>query len=125
MLSNKPIEVVGGVSAAAFVEVKPQGVSKGQVVERVLKEQAAAAGGGGGGGGRFVLAIGDGRADEEMFSAVEAHAGAPGGAVPVQAYCCVVGQKPSRAPNYLNDAGERCVLCAFTRSLCVCFVDFV
>ncbi|GFH10595.1 glyco_transf_20 domain-containing protein, partial [Haematococcus lacustris] len=50
VLSNKPVEIVGSNQA---VEIKPQGVSKGQAV-----------------------------------------------------YACTVGQKPSRAPFYLNDPAE-------------------
>lgn len=53
---------------------------------------------------RLVLCVGDGRADEDMFNAVEQHATAPG--LPAEAFCCVVGQKPSRAPHYLNDSVE-------------------
>eukprot|EP00983_Pelagomonas_calceolata_P065324 1148543-Pelagomonas_calceolata.AAC.4 len=35
VLSNKPVEIVGGSSA---VEIKPQGVSKGQAVEKMLTQ---------------------------------------------------------------------------------------
>lgn len=35
VLSNKPVEIVRGSSA---VEIKPQGVSKGQAVEKMLTQ---------------------------------------------------------------------------------------
>jgi trehalose 6-phosphate synthase/phosphatase len=35
VLSNEPVEIVGGSSA---VEIKPQGVSKGQAVEKMLTQ---------------------------------------------------------------------------------------
>lgn len=172
VLSNKPIEVVSG---STFVEIKPQGVSKGRVVERILAEfrgqptkgptprtsggaaavaaaAAAAAAGGPPGmasmgaaaagadgaasaalgagtplplpprvprisGGApaapaaptgpapsFILCIGDDRSDEDMFNTIEHATFLP--YVRPEVFACVVGQKPSKAPFYLNDAAE-------------------
>ena len=62
VLSNEPVEVVAG---AAIIEVKPQGVSKGGIVERILNELSRR------GPPDFVLCIGDDRSDEDMFTAME------------------------------------------------------
>ena len=62
MLSNEPVEVVAG---AAIIEVKPQGVSKGGIVERILNDLSRR------GPPDFVLCIGDDRSDEDMFTAME------------------------------------------------------
>lgn len=56
VLSNEPIEVVPGQS---IVEVKPQGVSKGRVVERVLHDALES-----GEAPDFVLCIGNDRSGE-------------------------------------------------------------
>ena len=69
VLSNEPVEVVAGNS---IVEVKPQGVSKGAVVDRLLTELAdKRAADGSLSSPDFVLCIGDDRSDEDMFTAVE------------------------------------------------------
>lgn len=63
VLSNEPVEVVMGNT---IVEVKPQGVSKGGAVERILLEMSrhdAAP--------DFILCVGDDRSDEDMFLAIE------------------------------------------------------
>lgn len=62
VLSNEPVEVVAG---AAIIEVKPQGVSKGGIVERILTDLSRR------GPPDFVLCIGDDRSDEDMFTAME------------------------------------------------------
>ena len=62
VLSNEPVEVVAG---AAIIEVKPQGVSKGGIVERILNDLSRR------GPPDFVLCIGDDRSDEDMFTAME------------------------------------------------------
>lgn len=83
VLSNEPIEVVPGHS---IVEVKPQGVSKGRAAERALMSDQD-----------FVLCIGNDRSDEEMFHAM------PEGP---RTFACTVGQKPSKAPFYVNDPSD-------------------
>mmetsp|Transcript_2058 Transcript_2058/g.5209 ORF Transcript_2058/g.5209 Transcript_2058/m.5209 type:complete len:929 (+) Transcript_2058:1462-4248(+) len=163
VLSNKPVEIVGGSSA---VEIKPQGVSKGQAVEKMLTQLygypaqadrrsgltssgrlppavgfsrlqsidsgpagqqqgapttagaaafASASQGGQQGdvvekgalckGPDFVLCIGDDRSDEDMFTSIETMRASPQ-MMTSEVYACTVGQKPSRAPFYLNDPGE-------------------
>ncbi|KAL6772144.1 TSPSP1 [Auxenochlorella protothecoides x Auxenochlorella symbiontica] len=96
VLSNEPIEVVPGQS---IVEVKPQGVSKGRVVERVLHDALES-----GEAPDFVLCIGNDRSDEDMFSAMENMNFSPH--IPTEVFACTVGQKPSKAPYYVNDPAE-------------------
>ncbi|KAI3437768.1 hypothetical protein D9Q98_000215 [Chlorella vulgaris] len=91
VLSNEPIEVVPGQS---IVEVKPQGVSKGKMVERILHELTP----------DFVLCIGNDRSDEEMFTATENIQFSPH--MPAEVFACTVGQKPSKAPFYVNDPAD-------------------
>jgi len=88
VLYNEPVEVVPGES---IVEVKPQGVSKGRAAERILADCGAAP--------DFVLCIGNDRSDEDMFNCMP-ETGEGG------FFACTVGQKPSKAPFYVNDPGE-------------------
>ncbi|CAA7398674.1 unnamed protein product [Spirodela intermedia] len=86
-----------------IVEVKPQGVSKGKVVEGLVAAIAT--------GGKpvdFIFCVGDDRSDEDMFESIA-------GAVKVrrlataeatEVFACTVGQKPSRARYYLDDPAE-------------------
>ena len=69
ILSSKPVEVVNG---HFIVEIKPQGVSKGQMVERILVEATTKAN-----PPDLVLCIGDDRSDEDMFTALEQVAFSP------------------------------------------------
>ncbi|CAA6671490.1 unnamed protein product [Spirodela intermedia] len=97
VLANEPVAVKSG---QFIVEVKPQGVSKGLVAEKILssmKERGKQA--------DFVLCIGDDRSDEDMFEGIGAttrdllH---PATSV----FACTVGQKPSKAKYYLDDTNE-------------------
>ena len=143
VLSSEPVEVVPGNS---IVEVKPQGVSKGGAVERILLEAANS-----NTAHDVVVCIGDDRSDEDMYTAIEHVAVMPHmpaevrcaahrpcipsvtvplrgrlGRVPrapclirdawcharpdrrshAQVFACTVGQKPSKAPFYVNDPAE-------------------
>ncbi|KAJ4915194.1 hypothetical protein Rs2_00744 [Raphanus sativus] len=84
-----------------IVEVKPQGVSKGSVSEKIFSSM-----GEDGKPADFVLCIGDDRSDEDMFEAI-------GNAMSKNLLCadalvfaCTVGQKPSKAKYYLDDTME-------------------
>lgn len=107
VLSNEPVEVVAGTGV---VEIKPQGVSKGQAVLRLLEHAGASA------GGRafdFSLCMGDDRSDEEMFAAWEGVAAeSPALVAGETLFNCTVGQKPSRAAYFLNDPAEAAELVA-------------
>ncbi|GAB2269866.1 Probable alpha,alpha-trehalose-phosphate synthase [UDP-forming] 9 [Dionaea muscipula] len=92
VLANEPVVVTRGHQ---IVEVKPQGVSKGLVAEKVLSTMKS-----NGKPPDFVLCIGDDRSDEDMFESISAGATSP------DIFACTVGQKPSKAKYYLNDTGH-------------------
>ncbi|CAK9173417.1 unnamed protein product [Ilex paraguariensis] len=98
VLANEPVSVK---SSQHIVEVKPQGVNKGLVAERLLatmKQKGMLP--------DFVLCIGDDRSDEDMFEVIMG-AMASGCLSPVaEVFACTVGQKPSRAKYYLEDTNE-------------------
>ncbi|KAE8674242.1 Alpha,alpha-trehalose-phosphate synthase 6 [Hibiscus syriacus] len=98
VLANEPVAVKRG---QYIVEVKPQGVSKGLVSEKIFTTMAES-----GKPADFVLCIGDDRSDEEMFemisSAVSSGVLSPNTSV----FACTVGQKPSKAKYYLDDPAE-------------------
>ncbi|KAF6264985.1 trehalose-6-phosphate synthase/phosphatase [Scenedesmus sp. NREL 46B-D3] len=82
-----------------------------QQMQQQQQQQAAAdaAGGGSsrglaGGAVDFVLAVGDDRSDEDMFTAIEQYADTP--RHPAEVFACVVGQRPSKAKFYVNDTNE-------------------
>jgi len=96
VLANEPVEVISG---QAIVEVKPQGVSKGGMVEAIMNDAAHS-----GRAPDWVLCIGDDRSDEDMFAAIEHVTFSPH--LPAEVFACTVGQKPSRAPFYVNEAED-------------------
>ncbi|CAH8354409.1 unnamed protein product [Eruca vesicaria subsp. sativa] len=98
VLANEPVAVKSG---HYIVEVKPQGVSKGSVSEKIFSSMDEK-----GKPVDFVLCIGDDRSDEDMFEAI-------GNAMSKRLICdnalvfaCTVGQKPSKAKYYLDDTME-------------------
>ncbi|KAL7603990.1 hypothetical protein Lser_V15G16312 [Lactuca serriola] len=100
VLANEPVVVKSG---QYIVEVKPQGVTKGLVAEKIFssmfkKERRA----------DFVLCVGDDRSDEDMF--VMIGDAIKGGVIlnvnNRSVFACTVGQKPSRAEYYLDDTVE-------------------
>ncbi|XP_062007825.1 probable alpha,alpha-trehalose-phosphate synthase [UDP-forming] 7 [Rosa rugosa] len=98
VLANEPVAVKKG---QFIVDVKPQGVSKGLVAEKIFTSMAE-----NGKHADFVLCIGDDRSDEDMFE-IFGHAKlkdilSPNPAV----FACTVGQKPSKATYYLDDTTE-------------------
>ncbi|KAL0447114.1 UNVERIFIED_CONTAM: putative alpha,alpha-trehalose-phosphate synthase [UDP-forming] 9 [Sesamum latifolium] len=95
VLANEPAVVRRGQH---IVEVKPQGVTKGLVAEKVLSMMAR-----NGKAPDFVMCIGDDRSDEDMFESISsAVSGSPLPASP-EIFACTVGQKPSKAKYYLDD----------------------
>ncbi|KAE9589412.1 hypothetical protein Lal_00000509 [Lupinus albus] len=96
VLANEPVSVKSGPH---IVEVKPQGVSKGIVAERLLSTMQQK-----GVVPDFVLCIGDDRSDEDMFEVI---ASSRASLSPVaDVFPCTVGQKPSKAKYYLDDTGD-------------------
>nr|GEV79951.1 probable alpha,alpha-trehalose-phosphate synthase [UDP-forming] 11 [Tanacetum cinerariifolium] len=91
VLANEPVVVKRGQQ---IVEVNPQGVSKGVVVDKLVTTMQSK--------GRpldFVLCIGDDQSDEDMFEKISSSVG--NGIAEV--FACTVGQKPSNAKYYLDD----------------------
>ncbi|EEF29201.1 trehalose-6-phosphate synthase, putative [Ricinus communis] len=98
VLANEPVVVKRG---QYIVEVKPQGVSKGMVVEKLISTMRSE--------GKlpdFLLCIGDDRSDEDMFESIESHVDDPSAPPIAEVFACTVGQKPSMAKYYLDDTSE-------------------
>ncbi|XP_065860997.1 probable alpha,alpha-trehalose-phosphate synthase [UDP-forming] 9 isoform X2 [Euphorbia lathyris] len=96
VLANEPAEVKRGQH---IVEVKPQGVSKGLVAEEVLLNMVN-----GGKAPDFVLCVGDDKSDEDMFESILSTVYSPTLPAAPEIFACTVGQKPSKAKYYLDDA---------------------
>ncbi|KAL5070506.1 hypothetical protein RYX36_021393 [Vicia faba] len=96
VLANEPVSVKSGPN---IVEVKPQGVSKGIVAERLLTTMQQK-----GVIPDFVLCIGDDRSDEDMFGVITSARALLSPIADV--FPCTVGQKPSKAKYYLEDTSE-------------------
>lgn len=98
VLANDPVSVKSGQFT---VEVKPQGVNKGLVAERLLATMQRK-----GLHPDFVLCIGDDRSDEDMFEVIT-NASTTLCLSPVaEVFACTIGQKPSKAKYYVEDSGE-------------------
>ncbi|KAM3301916.1 putative alpha,alpha-trehalose-phosphate synthase [Capsicum chacoense] len=98
VLANEPVAVKSG---QFIVEVKPQGVTKGLVAEKVftsLVEKGKRA--------DFVLCIGDDRSDEDMFEIIGDALSRNTISYDTKVFACTVGQKPSKAKYYLDDTSE-------------------
>lgn len=98
VLANEPVSVKSGQH---IVEVKPQGVSKGLVAERLLgimREKGLLP--------DFVLCVGDDRSDEDMFEVITGAVAGPALSPVAEVFACTVGQKPSKAKYYLEDTTE-------------------
>ncbi|KAI3940512.1 hypothetical protein MKW98_024919 [Papaver atlanticum] len=98
VLANEPVSVKSGQH---IVEVKPQGVSKGLVAERLLSTMQRK-----GMLPDFVLCIGDDRSDEDMFEVITSAVEGPSLSPVAEVFACTVGQKPSKAKYYLEDTTE-------------------
>ncbi|KAL4280620.1 hypothetical protein GQ457_03G011080 [Hibiscus cannabinus] len=102
VLANEPVTVKSGQN---FVEVKPQGVSKGLVARRLLSTMQEK-----GMLPDFVLCIGDDRSDEDMFEVIISSVSGPLINPRAEVFACTVGKKPSKAKYYLDDTTEICRL---------------
>ncbi|KAJ4745069.1 trehalose phosphate synthase [Rhynchospora pubera] len=95
LLANEPVVVKRGHH---IVEVTPQGISKGVVVETIIsamQDHNKAP--------DFVLCVGDDTSDEDMFEAVRNCANKPEIPKITEVFPCTVGNKPSMAKYYLDD----------------------
>ncbi|CAI8605420.1 unnamed protein product [Vicia faba] len=97
VLANEPVTVKSGQN---YVEVKPQGVSKGIVAKRLLSSMEEK-----GMSPDFVLCIGDDRSDEDMFEVITSSMNGPI-APKAEVFACTVCRKPSKAKYYLDDTAE-------------------
>ncbi|XP_030938865.1 probable alpha,alpha-trehalose-phosphate synthase [UDP-forming] 9 [Quercus lobata] len=95
VLANEPVVVKRGQH---IVEVKPQGVTKGLVAEKVLSAMIS-----NGKQPDFVMCIGDDRSDEDMFESISSIANESCLPAAPEIFACTVGQKPSKARYYLDD----------------------
>ncbi|KAI4343036.1 hypothetical protein MLD38_027584 [Melastoma candidum] len=98
LLANEPVAVKSG---QFIVEVKPQGVSKGVVTEKILLSMLDK-----GRQADFVLCIGDDRSDEDMFETIGSAMSSGVLSSSTSVFACTVGQKPSKAEYYLDDTAE-------------------
>ncbi|MBA0779130.1 hypothetical protein Gotri_003410, partial [Gossypium trilobum] len=98
VLANEPVAVKSG---QFIVEVKPQGVSKGMVSEKIFTTMSEK-----GKQADFVLCIGDDRSDEEMFEIISNAICSGILSSSTSVFACTVGQKPSKARYYLDDPAE-------------------
>ncbi|XP_023736294.1 probable alpha,alpha-trehalose-phosphate synthase [UDP-forming] 10 [Lactuca sativa] len=99
VLANEPAVVKRGQH---IVEVKPQGVTKGLVAEKILSTMVEK-------GERpdFVMCIGDDRSDEDMFESIRNTVlNASLSCVTPEIFACTVGRKPSKAKYYLDDTAD-------------------
>ncbi|KAM0949125.1 putative alpha,alpha-trehalose-phosphate synthase (UDP-forming), Trehalose-phosphatase [Dioscorea sansibarensis] len=98
VLANEPVTVKSGTNN---VEVKPQGVSKGLVAQRLLsimRQRGLVP--------DFVLCIGDDRSDEDMFEVITTAMAGSSCISSAEVFACTVGRKPSKAKYYLDDTAE-------------------
>ncbi|CAJ2636517.1 probable alpha,alpha-trehalose-phosphate synthase [UDP-forming] 9 [Trifolium pratense] len=98
VLANEPALVKRGQH---IVEVKPQGVTKGLVAEKVLLNMVS-----GGNPPDFVMCIGDDRSDEDMFESILSTVSCPSLPAAPDIFACTVGRKPSKAKYFLDDPSD-------------------
>ncbi|KAK6116515.1 hypothetical protein DH2020_049753 [Rehmannia glutinosa] len=98
VLANEPAVVRRGQH---IVEVKPQGVTKGLVAEKVLSMMVN-----NGKAPDFVMCIGDDRSDEDMFESILSTVSSSSLSALPEIFACTVGQKPSKAKYYLDDTAD-------------------
>ncbi|CAL9748196.1 unnamed protein product [Musa acuminata subsp. burmannicoides] len=95
VLANEPVVVKRGQH---IVEVNPQGISKGVVVENLLSTMLRT-----GKPPDFILCIGDDQSDEDMFESIISSTNEALVPALAEVFACTVGKKPSKAKYYLDD----------------------
>uniref|UniRef100_UPI001CB8D26A probable alpha,alpha-trehalose-phosphate synthase [UDP-forming] 10 n=1 Tax=Erigeron canadensis TaxID=72917 RepID=UPI001CB8D26A len=98
VLANEPAVVKRGQH---IVEVKPQGVTKGLVAEKILSSMVEK-----GEAPDFVTCIGDDRSDEDMFESIRNTVLSASVTSTPEIFACTVGRKPSKAKYYLDDTAD-------------------
>ncbi|XP_062194406.1 probable alpha,alpha-trehalose-phosphate synthase [UDP-forming] 10 isoform X2 [Phragmites australis] len=98
VLANEPVVVKHGHQ---IVEVKPQGVSKGTAVDKIIGTLVS-----NGEAPDFLMCIGNDLSDEDMFESINnATSRAVFPAIP-EAFACSVGPKASKAKYYVDSCSE-------------------
>ncbi|KAJ0405762.1 hypothetical protein P43SY_003612 [Pythium insidiosum] len=102
VLEHFQVEVLTGND---YLEVRPEGVDKGVVVDRILStlESTGQPGGGAAGLVDFVLCVGDDESDEFMFQYLEESRRNLGR---TKHFTVTVGKKPSAAKYFVNDVDQ-------------------
>ncbi|RVW85892.1 putative alpha,alpha-trehalose-phosphate synthase [UDP-forming] 7 [Vitis vinifera] len=98
VLANEPVAVKSG---HFIVEVKPQQRPSCRKIFTTMTENGKQA--------DFLLCIGDDRSDEDMFEIIGSAMSTNILSANTSLFACTVGQKPSKAKYYLDDASE--VIC--------------
>ncbi|KAF7850011.1 hypothetical protein BT93_L0034 [Corymbia citriodora subsp. variegata] len=98
VLTNEPVVVKRGQH---IIEVKPQGVNKGTVVENLVSAMRSR-----GTSLDFLLCIGDDLSDEDMFETIDRSVSNPSLPSTAEVFTCTIGQKPSMAKYYLDDTSK-------------------
>ncbi|KAG2303710.1 hypothetical protein Bca52824_032361 [Brassica carinata] len=98
VLANEPVVVKRGQH---IVEVKPQGVSKGLAVKKVIHRMVE-----NGNSPDMVMCIGDDRSDEDMFESILNTVTNPDLPMRPEIFACTVGRKPSKAKYFLDDVSD-------------------
>lgn len=93
VLEHFQVEVITGTD---YLEVRPEGVDKGVIVDRILSTIEST----NGGYADFILCIGDDLSDEFMFQYLEDVRSRP------KLFTVTVGKKPSAAKYYVNDVDQ-------------------
>lgn len=93
VLEHFPVEVLTGTD---YLEVRPEGVDKGVIVDRIMSTLENVSGA----HVDFVLCVGDDLSDEFMFQYLEERQSRP------KMFTVTVGKKPSAAKYFVNDVDQ-------------------
>ena len=99
------------------VEITAQDVNKRLAVDRVLSREQSNTD-----AVDFILSIGDDRSDEEMFIAIENRKEMDASYAGCATFCSTVGQKPSKAPYYVDDVEDVIMLLQALAQFDVCHI---
>ena len=113
-LEHDPVDVRRGNNV---VEITAQDVNKRLAVDRVLSREQSNTD-----AVDFILSIGDDRSDEEMFIAIENRKEMDASYAGCATFCSTVGQKPSKAPYYVDDVEDVIMLLQALAQFDVCHI---
>ncbi|XP_062198700.1 probable alpha,alpha-trehalose-phosphate synthase [UDP-forming] 10 [Phragmites australis] len=98
VLANEPVVVKRGHQ---IVEVKPQGISKGIVVDKIIQTLVN-----NGEAPDFLMCIGNDRSDEDMFESINNATSNVAFPANPEVFACSVGRKASKAKYYVDGCCE-------------------